>query len=118
MPGSTGPLTQTSAVPTTKVSFNIVNVLTDSITGLDSATYGPPGVGIPVSVLVTTDSSWWIEPDINGREQLCTTKSFSAQMHINYLVGGVTPSGKVSDPFIIAYYTESGLPVWKPFPFL
>lgn len=102
-------------VPTVKVSFNSVNVNTDLITGLDSAVYGG-GAGIPVMLLVNTDPIFWIQKDINGQDQLCTTKTFASLMHLTFLVGGLTPSGKVADPFIIAYHDEAGLPVYMPFP--
>lgn len=96
--------------PTVKVSFNSINVASDTITGLDSATYP----NILVMSLVNTDSIFWIEPDINGKQQLCTTKTFAALMNIRYNIGGVTPSGKVADPFVAQ--NVNGETVYMPFP--
>lgn len=105
-------------VPTIKVSFAAINVNTDTITALDSATYGPIGSsGIPVTALVNTDSSWWIQPDINGQMQLCTTKCLHSKMIITYMRAGASYS-RTADPFTIAYHDEAGLPVYMPFPAL
>ncbi len=100
--------------PTVKVSFTGVNVATDTITGLDSANYA----NIPITTLVTTDSAFWIESDINGIQQLCTTKTFTTPMIIRFNRGGVSPAQRTADPFIIVYTDEAGLPVYMPFPSL
>ncbi len=93
---------------TNRVSFISVNPMTDNILTLDSAVYGPPGVGIPMSTLVTTDAAFWIQPDADGIPQLCTTKVYGKRMTMTYLNAGIPPVLNTVGHTFVAYENNVG----------
>jgi len=92
----------------TKVSFISVNPMTDFILTLDSAVYGPPGVGIPMVVLANTDAAFWIEADADGISQLCTSKVYGKHMVMTYLKMGVGPILTTVGSTYVAYQNNLG----------
>lgn len=102
-------------VYTLKVSFPGLDVASDMITGLDTAIYGAPGIGIPVLALVANNPSFWIQQDTDGKDHLCTTKTTAGPMVLHFLTGpGPMPRNKTACNFRLEYFDERNLPVWLP----
>lgn len=98
----------TSMSNTNHVSFVSVNPLTDWILTLDSAVYGPPGVGIPMALLLTTDAAFWQEPDADGILQLCTNKVYGKRMTMTYLKMGIGPVLTTTGHTFVSYQDNLG----------
>jgi len=99
---------------TNRVSFISVNPTTDYILTLDSAVYGPPGVGILMSTLVTTDAAFWIQPDADGIQQLCTTKVYGKRMNMTYLKLGMPPVLNTVGHTFVGYENNLGEQEFAP----
>ena len=104
-----------SIMPTLKVSFPSVDPNVDFITGINGSTYGPPGIGIPISVLLTTEPSFWVQTDTDGNLQLCTSKTLGHTLDLHYMTAGMPPiRGKRSQNFAHEYTDENGVEIWLP----